>query len=164
MSALLDDNLLFAGIARTGIARAELVDLVELTRDLADVRIDADRITLTADDSASVLADPTGLERIFGNLVDNGLRYGAHVHVSIISEGDRVLWRFDDDGPGVPAGQLPQLGHAYARLDPSRDRRTGGAGLGLAIVTALTGAMGGTVGFGRSGQGGLAVLVRLRAG
>jgi signal transduction histidine kinase len=164
MSALLDDNLLFAGIDRTGIARAEPVDLVALTRDLAEVRIDADRITLTAHEPASVMADPAGLERIFGNLIDNGLRHGAHVHVSVISEGDRVLWRFDDDGPGVPAGQLAQLGRAYARIDPSRDRRTGGAGLGLAIVTALAGAMSGTVGFGRSAQGGLAVLVRLRAG
>jgi signal transduction histidine kinase len=164
MSSLLDDNLLFAGIDRTDIASAKPIDLAALTRDLADVRIDTDRIRLTAAEPAPVMADPAGLERIFGNLVDNALRHAAHVHVSVIREGDMVLWRFDDDGPGVPAGQLAQLGRAYARLDPSRDRRTGGAGLGLAIVTALAGTMGGTVGFKQSGEGGLTVLVRLRAG
>jgi len=109
MSALLDDNLLFAGIARTGIARAELVDLVELTRDLADVRIEADRITLTADDSASVLADPTGLERIFGNLVDNGLRYGAHVHVSS-AKATGCCGASTTMAPGCPPGSCHNSG------------------------------------------------------
>ncbi|WP_336966111.1 ATP-binding protein [Sphingobium aquiterrae] len=161
MSALLDDNLLFAGIDRAGMAQLRAIDLAALTRDLADARIDLDRIRLSPGPPAMVMADAAGLERIFGNLVDNALRHAAHVDIGIRAAGDGVVWHFADDGPGVPADRIARLGRAYDRLDPSRDRRTGGAGLGLAIVRALAEAMGGTVAFGRSDAGGLSVEIAL---
>ncbi|CCW15742.1 hypothetical protein EBBID32_700 [Sphingobium indicum BiD32] len=162
MSKLLDDNLLFAGIDRAGGDRTQRVDLVALTRDLVEMRPEADRIRTVTEGGivqADICADPSGLERIFGNLVDNGLRHGTRMDVTIARDGDRTLWRFEDDGPGVPAEELKRLGLAYYRLEPARDRRAGGAGLGLAIVRGLAEAMKASVAYGAARNGGLSVTL-----
>jgi len=163
MSALLDDNLLFAGIDRGPPEPMRRIDLAALTRDLVDARIDADRIGVAPALPAMVEADPAGLERIFGNLADNGLRHATHLDIAILREGDRVLWRFDDDGPGVPPEELGRLGQAYHRLEPSRNRMTGGAGLGLAIVRALAETMKGELTFDLPAGGGLRITVAFPA-
>lgn len=152
MSALLDDSLLFASLGQGPRDEAERVDLAALTRDLSALHPHEMRIRLDVPPACPVLANPAGLERVFSNLLDNALRYASTVTVRLESRGRWTIWSFEDDGPGVPAEHLSRLGTAYARLDPSRDRSTGGAGLGLAIVRALTEAMGGTVVF-RSGPG-----------
>ena len=162
MAALLDDNLLFAGIEHGGVAQLQSVDLGEVTRDCVTSRVDADRIRLALEPDVQTLADRAGLERIFGNLVDNALHYADHVSISARKAADGVNWVFEDDGPGVAPDQIARLGRAYDRLDPSRNRRTGGAGLGLAIVRALVEAMGGKVAFGPAASGGLAVSLTLR--
>lgn len=162
MAALLDDGLLVASLHQGPRRRLETVDLTALTGALIADHPDAARITLYEVSPRPVAGDPAGLRRIFANLVDNGLRHGAAVLISLPEEAGGVLWAFDDDGPGVDEAAMPQLGSAFARLDPSRDRRTGGAGLGLAIVRALAGAMGGEVRFARSDEGGLRVAVMLR--
>ncbi len=163
MSALLDDNLLFAGIDRGPPEPMQRIELAALTRDLVDARIDADRIGVAPALPAMVEADPAGLERIFGNLVDNGLRHATHLDIAILREGDRVLWRFEDDGPGVPPEELSRLGQAYHRLEPSRNRMTGGAGLGLAIVRALAETMKGELTFDLPAGGGLRITVAFPA-
>jgi signal transduction histidine kinase len=161
MSALLDDSLLFASLGQGHRREAERVDLAALTRDLAALHPHDPRIHLDVPQACLVLGNPAGLERVFGNLVDNALRYAATVTIRVARADNRILWSFDDDGPGIPPEHLARLGAAYARLDPSRDRLTGGAGLGLAIVRALTEAMGGTVSF-RSERGqGLRVEIAL---
>lgn len=162
MSKLLDDNLLFAGIDRGRGDGMQRVDLVALTRDLVEMRLDADRISTATEGriaQACVWADPAGLERIFGNLVDNGLRHGNRLDIMILRDGDRNLWRFEDDGPGVPIEERKRLGLAYYRLEPGRDRRSGGAGLGLAIVRGLAEAMRAGVTYGTARSGGLSVTL-----
>lgn len=163
MSALLDDSLLFASIGSGHRETAGPVDLSALTQDLAAQYNHGGRIRLNLPGTCIVHGDSAGLERIFSNLVENGLRHGETVTIHIERRDSVILWTFADDGPGVDPADLARLGTAYVRLDPSRDRRTGGTGLGLAIVRALAEAMEGTVGFDRSDQGGLAVQVRLRA-
>jgi two-component system, OmpR family, osmolarity sensor histidine kinase EnvZ len=159
MSALLDDGLLFASIAQAGRRELELIDLAALTRDLVVQHPHEGRIRLELPLSCLVLGHSAGLERVFGNLIDNALRYAFTVTIRIARVGPRTLWSFEDDGPGVAPEHLAQLGTAYARLDPSRDRRTGGAGLGLAIVRALTEAMGGTISFESQQDRGLRVEI-----
>ena len=162
MSKLLDDNLLFAGIDRERGDGMQHVNLVVLTRDLAEMRPESDRIRVVTNGGivqAAIWADPSGLERIFGNLVDNGLRHGTHMDIMIARQGNRTLWRFEDDGPGVPSDDLKRLGLAYYRLEPARDRRTGGAGLGLAIVRGLAEAMKANIAYGTARNGGLSVTL-----
>lgn len=164
MSALLDDSLLFASLGQKKLREVELVDLCELTRKLRALRPDEARIRLDLPEMCYVMADPAGLERIFGNLVDNGTRHGITMTVSVARQLDKVSWTFCDDGPGVSASDLRHLGTAYARLDPSRDCKTGGAGLGLAIVRALAEAMRGTLAFRSDPRRGLAAEVILMPG
>lgn len=161
MSALLDDNLLFAGIGRDRRDSTGPVDLAALTRDLAAPYHDGGRVVLDLPGICIVRGDPAGLERIFANLVENALRHAATVTIRIAERDGQVDWTFTDDGPGVPPADLARLGTAYARLDPSRDRRTGGTGLGLAIVRALAEAMEARVLFRAEAGEGLAVQIIL---
>lgn len=165
MSMLLDDNLLFAGIEKAIAGRMQRIDLVTLTHDLIDARQEADRIAVALDirgSEAFVIADHAGVERVFGNLVDNGLRHGESMEISIVEAGDRIIWRFDDDGPGVSPEDRTHLGLAYYRPEIGRDRRTGGAGLGLAIVRALAEAMAAEIKFEAAPQGGLSISILWR--
>ena len=160
MAALLDNSLLLASIDKIGIS-LKPVDLAALTHELAEAHPQQERLSLQLPADCRVSGDPNWLARIFTNVVDNGLRYAAHVCVSATARNGMIEWHFEDDGPGVPAEKLGQLGQAFARVDPSRDQRTGGAGLGLAIVTELVAAMQGSVTFKHSTHGGLSVMISL---
>lgn len=122
---------------------------------------EARRITVDGLPAATVRADPAGLEGVFGNLVDNALRHADNASIRITAEGGKLVWRFRDDSPGVRRNEIAKLGAAFARLDPSRDRRTGGSGLGLAIVRGLVEAMGGSVTFASPPSAGLEVHITL---
>lgn len=143
MALLLDDTLLFA---KTDSGTAIHPEPVGIAAELA--RIVAQRVemgcavTLEGDAAATVMADRIALRRMLANLIDNGLRYGTRVMLTVRETGDVIEIMVADDGPGVPANALARLGQPYVRVDPSRDRASGGAGLGLAIVRALAAQMG----------------------
>ena len=101
-------------------------------------------------DLPDVMADRTRLRQVAGNLLENALMHtpeGGSVTVSV-APGDEGWVRLDvaDTGPGIPADQLPFIFEQFYRVDRSRSRRTGGAGLGLTIVKRLVEAHGGRVG------------------
>lgn len=77
---------------------------------------------------------PLGLRRALGNLIDNALHYGGQARVSLLEANGRILFRVDDDGPGIPEESVGKALEAFTRLDPSRGRNTKGLGLGLTIV------------------------------
>jgi len=91
-------------------------------------------------------ADPRGLERALGNLVRNAARH-ARTQVTIrVSRGaEGTVVAVLDDGPGVPEDQRERVLEPFSRLDGSRSRSTGGAGLGLAIARRIVDAHGGTL-------------------
>jgi signal transduction histidine kinase len=70
----------------------------------------------------------------------------------------------EDDGPGVPTGELDRVFEPFYRLETSRSRETGGAGLGLALVRAAVAAHGGDVVLGNRPEGGLRATVMLPVG
>jgi len=160
MAALLDDTLFLAqGEAdRTPVVELDLAAAAEA---LVAVRLElGDAVTLDAASPLSVRATPQSVRRILDNLIDNGLRYGTAVTVRLARDGDRADLIVEDDGPGVPPEVLARLGEPFNRLDASRNRETGGAGLGLAIVRALAGRDGAEVIFANRAEGGLRVTVR----
>ena len=97
-----------------------------------------------------------------GNLVQNALQFAERtVTVEAAWEADSVSLTITDDGPGVPAAELPRLFEPFYRLDRSRSRDTGGSGLGLAIVrTAIQACGGETMAF-LPENGGFAVTIRM---
>ncbi|KEA51187.1 sensor protein RstB [Mangrovibacter sp. MFB070] len=95
------------------------------------------------------------MERVLDNLVNNALRYSEkQLHVTLVVSGDQATLSVDDDGPGIPEAERTRVFEPFVRLDPSRDRATGGCGLGLAIVHSIATAMNGEASVQKSPLGG----------
>jgi two-component system sensor histidine kinase BaeS len=111
-----------------------------------------------------VLADADRLGQAFRNLLENSARYtdaGGKVRVTARRNGTGVKVDFEDSAPGVPAEALPRLFERFYRVEGSRSRANGGAGLGLAIVRSIVEAHGGAIEAGASPLGGLRVTISL---
>jgi signal transduction histidine kinase len=87
----------------------------------------------------------TWLRRALRNLIENALRYGEQARVSLVREGRQAVIHIEDDGPGIPEGEIAAMMEPFARGDASRNRETGGAGLGLALARAIADQHGGTL-------------------
>ncbi|MCS2159182.1 two-component system sensor histidine kinase RstB [Scandinavium sp. H11S7] len=86
------------------------------------------------------------MERVLDNLVNNAMRYSRQkIQVSLTLNAGRATLLVDDDGPGIAPDERERVFEPFVRLDPSRDRATGGCGLGLAIVHSIGHAMSGEV-------------------
>jgi len=97
---------------------------------------------------ACALGDSDRLVQVLDNLLDNAICHapeGSAVTVTVRREGEEVLSEVNDRGQGIPAEHLPFIFERFYRVDSSRNRNTGGAGLGLAIVRALVLAQGGSI-------------------
>ncbi|MCF1488307.1 ATP-binding protein [Pseudomonas mosselii] len=99
--------------------------------------------------------EPRFLARAVINLLRNAIRYAkGHIHVSLSCSGGEYRLQVDDDGPGVPVAGRDRIFEPFSRLDSSRDRRTGGFGLGLALVRRVAQSHGGYAQVGDAAAGG----------
>lgn len=104
------------------------------------------------------VADTRLMERVLDNLVNNALRYASQrLRVGLWFDGNIACLQVEDDGPGIPLAERERVFEPFVRLDPSRDRATGGCGLGLAIVHSVAQAFGGSVAINASPLGGASV-------
>ena len=87
----------------------------------------------------------TWLSRAIRNLISNALRYDQTARVVLYQEDSEVIVSVDDEGPGIAANDIDRMMKAFTRGEGSRNRSTGGAGLGLALVEAITEQHGGRV-------------------
>ncbi|EKS6641630.1 two-component system sensor histidine kinase RstB [Enterobacter hormaechei] len=86
------------------------------------------------------------MERVLDNLMNNAMRYSeSTLRIGLDLQGSQSILCVEDDGPGIEPDEREKVFEPFVRLDPSRDRATGGCGLGLAIVRSIAQAMGGTV-------------------
>jgi CheY-like chemotaxis protein len=103
---------------------------------------------------------------VFGNLLNNSAKYterGGHIRLTATRESDQVAVAIQDDGLGIPAFALPTIFDMFSQVDRSIERRTGGLGIGLALVKGLVEMHGGTVEAASPGQGkGSTFTVRLQ--
>lgn len=106
-------------------------------------------------------AQPVALQRVLSNLIGNALRYGQQAQVSVSLDQDRWRITIDDQGPGIPAAMLTEVFKPFVRLDPSRNRDSGGVGLGLYIARELTWRQGGQLTLSNRPEGGLRALLDL---
>ena len=110
---------------------------------------------------AVVDGDPIALKRLVSNLVDNALKFGSRARGRVYLEAGMAVIEIDDDGPGVPEREIERAFEPFHRLEGSRSRETGGAGLGLAVVRAIARGHGGEATLENRAGGGLRARVTL---
>jgi two-component system osmolarity sensor histidine kinase EnvZ len=101
------------------------------------------------------------LRRVLSNLLDNALKHGSKVTVSLQRDERMVEIAVEDNGPGIPEARREEAFRPFHRLDEGRNLQSGGSGLGLAIARDITRAHGGELVLGYSSMGGLKATVRL---
>ncbi|MBU0550333.1 HAMP domain-containing protein [Myxococcota bacterium] len=134
-----------------------LADLAELARlevpDDATIEVDVE-----LPESIRVLADQRLFQRAVENLLRNAVQHArSKVLLELASDGDQIRVTVHDDGPGIPEQLREKVTAPFFRLEAERGRRTGGLGLGLAIVSGIVLRHGGRLVIGRSPCGGAAV-------
>jgi signal transduction histidine kinase len=141
-------------------------DLVALLRtvldDCADTYPDtAEALSLTGPAHLTVMGRILALKRSFSNLVNNAVKYGCAAHVALkLAEGLATV-TIEDEGPGLPVDQLERVFEPFYRVEDSRNRETGGTGLGLPIARNILRAHGGDVVIGNRPGGGARAVVTL---
>lgn len=114
------------------------------------------------DDLDNARMDPRLMALALSNLVSNASRYASgRVRVSFARSNDEFILRVDDDGSGVPDAERDTIFKAFTRVDDSRNRETGGYGLGLAVVARIAALHGGSARVDRSEElGGASFVLR----
>ncbi|MBB2169046.1 two-component sensor histidine kinase [Gluconacetobacter aggeris] len=104
---------------------------------------------------------PVALKRAFGNIIENACAYGDEAVVSIEANGHGTMVSVRDRGPGIPEDHIGKVFSPFYRVELSRNRKTGGVGLGLTSARAIVHAHGGEIKLLNHEQGGLQVLIVL---
>ena len=164
MSSLVDRLLLLArGDAGMVTVNARPVDLDDVLRDvISSTRVGDVTVRVTEIRPVQVLGEPSLLEQVFRNLLENAARHArTTVEVALSSDPGSAVLTVDDDGPGIPPPVRDDVFRRFVRLDDSRGREQGGVGLGLAIVAEIVRVHSGSVEVADSPTGGARLRVRL---
>lgn len=164
MAALIEDVLL-AARGETRPPELKRLDLVALTEEiLAARRMIGREIPFTCETRpAWVHADAAGVRRALDNLIENALIYGGTCELSCVRNGWSWIVEVIDHGPGLPSGFAEVALNPFTRGEPSRNRETGGAGLGLFIASTLSRQSGGKLVLSETPGGGLTATLSFSA-
>lgn len=100
---------------------------------------------LAGEDGAAFYGRPLLLARALRNLIDNALAYGERASLQLVQEGGHIAIIVRDDGPGIDPGKIAEMMEPFARGEVSRNRFTGGSGLGLALAKTIAEGEGGSL-------------------
>ena len=163
MEHLVREGVAYARSAHGGAETLVRMDVKAFLESLVfDYQDIGKAVTLSESVSGAAMVRQQALRRVLGNLIDNALKYGGGAEVSARrNEQGALCMAVCDRGPGIPEDQLDQVLQPFYRLEGSRNRDTGGAGLGLAIAAQLARAIGGSLQLSNRRGGGLAAIVTL---
>ncbi|MEA2668398.1 MAG: two-component system, OmpR family, sensor kinase [Chloroflexota bacterium] len=167
MTGLVDDLLVLARLDQGRPLAKEAVDLRDIANDaVADARVVAPQreISLSANGPVIVTGDDTRLRQVLGNLMRNALVHTPQqtpIEVAVATEDGLGRMSVADHGPGLDDDDVARIFEPFYRADPSRSRDSGGAGLGLSIVSAVVTAHGGRVKITKTEGGGATFDVEL---
>jgi signal transduction histidine kinase len=140
------------------------VDLTALVESLCDDLVELGQdITFVEGDKIDYRCRRDSLKRAVRNLIENAVRYGERARVAIASTAAQVTIVVEDDGPGIPPDKLEQVFSPFFRVETSRNRQTGGIGLGLSIARDVARHHGGDITLANTGHGLRATIVLPRA-
>ena len=117
-------------------------------------------LTCTISSPIQTRCRPTALKRAFRNLVENAVTYGKRATLTACRDGSDAVIRIVDEGPGIPDDKIEEVFEPFARLETSRNRNTGGVGLGLSIARSIVRNHGGEITLDNLEPGGLEVTIR----
>jgi len=139
------------------------VDLGSLLTRVCDDITDAGSDVQLAETPRWILLDcrPMAFRRALGNVIENAVKYGGSARVSLDVEPEKILIIIDDDGPGIPEDRREDVFQPFFRLEDSRNRETGGTGLGLAVARTIMRAHGGDIRLSNGTGGGLRVKLSM---
>jgi signal transduction histidine kinase len=140
---------------------AQVTDVLALVQSIVDDLADLGQPVTLQGLPALASVHPVGLRRVISNLVNNALRYGKQADLRVGTLGDEVEIVIDDRGPGIPEAQLEAVMKPFFRLESSRNRLTGGSGLGLYIARDLISRQGGRLSLSNRREGGLSATIAL---
>lgn len=161
MQALVKEGLAYAR-SMSADTPAQPIDLNGLMEALRDDAADLGwSVSVAGSASTPSLGRPNALRRALWNLIENGVKFGERVDLSLTEHADRHEVRIRDHGPGLPATELDKVFEPFYRTEASRNRETGGTGLGLAIARNLLRGQRGEVTLRNAPDGGLEAIVAL---
>ncbi len=161
MEAMIAGTLAYLrGDSETEERRA--ADVVAMIETLCDGATDAGAaVSYAGPPQARLVCRPVTLKRAFANLLQNAVMYGGGARVMLEDRPSNIVVRFEDNGPGIPPADLDAVFEPFRRLESSRNRGTGGSGLGLTIARQVVQAHGGSLVLQNRAEGGLAAIVEL---
>lgn len=137
-------------------------DLLALVESLqADYEDMGHALAVDANRVAPVELRPQAIRRCLANLIDNGLKYGGKVSLRVVDDRERVQVHVEDDGPGIDEADLERVFEPFYRIEASRNRETGGSGLGLSIARAIAVEHAGSLCLSNRPEGGLRACLEL---
>jgi signal transduction histidine kinase len=164
MNRTLEDILSLARLGRpsepeTQVDLAALVDAV--VEDFRDLGAD---VSFEETERQRLRLRPTLMRRAIRNLIENAIKYAGGAEVRLVADPTRVRIEVADRGPGIPPAQIAAVFQPFTRLETSRNRETGGIGLGLALAQAIVGDAGGEIALANREGGGLLATITLPRG
>ena len=161
MNSTLDDILSLARLGRPSEPPTE-VDLAALVDAVVDDFRDMGREVVFEEGARLTMRLRPGLmRRAIRNLIENALKYAGAAEVSLAATARTVSIAVCDRGPGIPADRLGDVFEAFTRLETSRNKETGGIGLGLALARSIVRDAGGEIGLENRDGGGLIARIVL---
>lgn len=160
-TAMLEDILVLARTGQSGEAAREM-DMAALLDTMVEEYRELGRpVTLSPSERTVAKVQPALLRRAIRNLIENAVAYGGSATVQVGRQGKTVSISILDDGPGIPEEALGRVMQPFERGEESRNRATGGAGLGLAIADAIVQGHGGQLALENRPEGGLKATLHL---
>ncbi len=159
MEKMLDGYLSF--VSGEGGEKSSFVDMNEMILSIINkFRNKKALIRYSTNDQVSAIQGrEQALKRALTNVISNAFRYGKTIAVKLESNDKKLFVSIDDDGPGIPEDKREDVFKAFYRLDESRNKETGGVGLGLSITKDIVASHGGTIELSDSDLGGLRVSI-----
>ncbi|MEO8158247.1 MAG: ATP-binding protein [Betaproteobacteria bacterium] len=152
------------GLAEGG----EAVQQIDVTALISSLKEDAEEaghsVTVAGVAGAPVRGRTQALKRCLQNLIDNALAYGRRADITLRDEGIALNIAVSDDGPGIPESDIERVFEPFYRVEASRNRNTGGSGLGLSIARNIAQAHGGSLRLRNLARGGLEATLRIPRG
>lgn len=160
MIGMLDATLTYLHEQRTSEA-LQLMDVQALVESLCENAEDQGADVQVSGHCAPLPVQPMALRSCLNNLMDNALRYAGQARIELQDQREQLLIRVIDQGPGIAADKREAVFEPFYRLEGSRNRNSGGVGLGMTIAREAAQRLGGQLNLEETPGGGLTAIIRL---